>query len=100
MISCPETATTSVMCSVTGLACQSSQVKMCIENNVCVCVLVLKAYVIVRVLVSTLTGWVNRFAQAGDTALEVAETTAMRVGLSLSLFFSRLVSMEPKWNHY
>lgn len=44
---------------------------------------------------STLTGWVNRFAHAGDTALEVAETTAMRVGS-----FSRLVSMEPKWNHY
>lgn len=35
--------------------------------------------------VSLFTGWVNRFAHAGDTALEVAETTAMRVGLSLSL---------------
>ena len=27
-----------------------------------------------------LTGWVNRFAHAGDTALEVAGNTAMRVG--------------------
>ncbi|KAF8114039.1 hypothetical protein N665_0043s0107 [Sinapis alba] len=32
-----------------------------------------------RLGVPKLPGWVNRFAHAGDTALEVAETTAMRL---------------------
>lgn len=31
------------------------------------------------------TGWVNRFANAGDTAVEIAETTAVRVSISFVL---------------
>jgi hypothetical protein len=38
-----------------------------------------------RLGVPKIPGWVNRFANAGDTALEVAGNTAMRVG---SLLFS------------
>ena len=38
-------------------------------------------------MIVLLTGWVNRFAHAGDTALGVAVDTTMPVGsLSLSLF--------------
>lgn len=33
-----------------------------------------------------ITGWVNRFANAGDAAMEVAETTATKVGLKFSFF--------------
>lgn len=35
------------------------------------------------------TAWVNRFANAGDTALEVAETAAIKVG--------RTVLSNPHW---
>ncbi|KAI3800189.1 hypothetical protein L1987_35499 [Smallanthus sonchifolius] len=35
-----------------------------------------------RLGVSKLPGWVNRFANAGDTAVEIAETTAMRFRLA------------------
>uniref|UniRef100_A0A0A9CHX3 PPPDE domain-containing protein n=1 Tax=Arundo donax TaxID=35708 RepID=A0A0A9CHX3_ARUDO len=41
--------------------------------------------------VPKLPGWVNRFANAGDAALEVAETTAVKVynqGFSASFMFS------------
>jgi hypothetical protein len=35
-----------------------------------------------------LTGWVNRFANAGDAAMEVAGNTALRVRSFYSLCFS------------
>jgi hypothetical protein len=44
-----------------------------------------------RLGVPKIPGWVNRFAHAGDTALEVAGNTAMRVG-SLSFCSAHAVS--------
>lgn len=38
-------------------------------------------------LISSFTAWINRFANAGDAALEVAENTANRVGMLTFLFF-------------
>lgn len=40
------------------------------------------------------TAWVNRFANAGDAALEVAETTALRVSCS-SVFLLSIVLVLP-----
>lgn len=39
---------------------------------------------VVYVLMPFVTGWVNRFAHAGDAAMEVAGTTALRVGFSFA----------------
>jgi len=37
-----------------------------------------------------MTGWVNRFANAGDTAMEVAGNTALRVRINY-----RIISPQP-----
>jgi hypothetical protein len=34
-----------------------------------------------------ITGWVNRFANAGDTAMEVAGNTALRVSYDFKILF-------------
>jgi hypothetical protein len=34
-----------------------------------------------------MTGWVNRFANAGDTAMEVAGNTALRVSYDFKILF-------------
>lgn len=36
-----------------------------------------------------ITGWVNRFANAGDTAMEVAGNTALRVSYKFQNAFMR-----------
>ena len=47
-------------------------------------VIVISTYSGLLVLTTFLTGWANRFANAGDTVIEIAESTALQV----SPFFS------------
>lgn len=55
-------------------------------------------------LLASVTGWVNRFANAGDTAAEIVGNTAFRVRLSCSS--SGYSTSKPhthafiKWNFY
>lgn len=80
MICWRKIAITSVMYSVTGLVFQRSQVMPLFLGPVCVFVFWFSRFMWLLGF-CLLTGWVNRFAHAGDTALEVAGNTAMRVSL-------------------
>ncbi|CAJ2658996.1 unnamed protein product [Trifolium pratense] len=51
-----------------------------------------------------MTGWVNRFANAGDTAMEIAGNTALRVSYDFKTLFLSVVSRYflrlSHWNLY
>lgn len=47
------------------------------RGNYCFCSLLFSSSTLY--LTASMTGWVNRFANAGDTAMEVAGNTALRV---------------------